>query len=78
MKALDVIAAVLLVVGGLNWGLWGLFQFDLVAAIFGGNSAMLARVVYSLVGLSAVYQAASIKGIWARWNVRGALVPVRA
>ena len=70
MKALDVLCAVLLVVGGLNWGLWGLFQFDLVAAIFGGNSAMLARVVYTLVGLSAVYQIVSITGIQKRWNVQ--------
>lgn len=70
MKALDVLCAVLLVVGGLNWGLWGFFQFDLVATIFGGNTAMLARVVYSLVGLSAVYQIVSIAGIQKRWNVQ--------
>jgi len=54
MKALYIIALVLLVVGGLNWGLVGLFKFDLVAAIL-GNMSMLSRVVYSLVGLSAVY-----------------------
>jgi len=53
MKALYIIALVLLVVGGLNWGLVGLFKFDLVAAIL-GNMSMLSRVVYSLVGLSAV------------------------
>lgn len=53
MKTLNVIALVLVVVGGLNWGLVGLFNFDLVAAIFGDMSA-LSRVVYSLVGLSAV------------------------
>lgn len=78
MKALDVIAAVLLVVGGLNWGLWGLFQFDLVAAIMGGNTAILARLVYTLVGLAAAYQAVSIKAIWARWNVRPKLAPATA
>lgn len=70
MKAIDVVAAVLLVVGGLNWGLWGAFEFDLVAALLGGSTAILAKVVYVLVGLAAVYQAVSIKGIWARWNVR--------
>lgn len=47
---------VLLIVGGLNWGLWGFFQFDLVAALFGGNDAGLSRIVYSLVGIAAAYQ----------------------
>lgn len=70
MKALDVLCAVLLVVGGLNWGLWGLLEFDLVATIFGGNTAILAKVVYTLVGLSAVYQIVSIAGIQKRWNVK--------
>jgi len=54
MRALDTVALVLLIVGGLNWGLVGLFDFDLVAAIFGEGSA-LSRVVYTLVGLAAVY-----------------------
>lgn len=53
-NAVDMIAFILLVVGGLNWGLVGIFEWDLVAAIFGDGSA-LARVVYSLVGLAAVY-----------------------
>jgi uncharacterized membrane protein YuzA (DUF378 family) len=52
-NALDMIAFILLIVGGLNWGLVGFFEFDLVAAIFGGGS-MIARVVYALVGLSAL------------------------
>lgn len=51
---LDWVAIILLVVGGLNWGLVGIFDFDLVAVIFGAMS-MLARLVYILVGLSAVY-----------------------
>ena len=66
MKNLDVIAAILLVVGGLNWGLVGLFQFDLVAAIFGASSA-LSSVVYVAVGLGAIYQAAQWKSIQRRW-----------
>jgi uncharacterized membrane protein YuzA (DUF378 family) len=74
MKKLDVTAAILLVVGGLNWGLVGLFGFDLVATIFGGPGALLARVVYSLVGLCAVYQALSWKSIQRRWDPS----PVRA
>lgn len=69
MKTLDVITAVLLVVGGLNWGLWGLFELDLVAVLFGGNTAVLAKIVYTLVGLVAVYQAAAYKAIQRRWHV---------
>ena len=56
MKALYTAALVLLVVGGLNWGLVGLFNFDLVAMLLGEMSG-LSRLVYSLVGLSAVYVA---------------------
>ena len=63
MKSLDVLAKVLLIVGGLNWGLWGIFQFDLVAALFGGNSANLSRIVYSLVGIAAVYYALRWKSV---------------
>jgi uncharacterized protein len=54
MKALNILAAVLVIVGALNWGLVGLFQLDLVAAIFGGQSAGIARIVYSLVGIAGV------------------------
>jgi len=56
LNALDWIALILLIIGGLNWGLVGFFKFDLVAAIFGDMSG-LSRVVYALVGLSAVYVA---------------------
>ena len=54
MNALDWIAMVLLIVGGLNWGLVGLFNYDLVAALF-GDQTPFSRVVYVLVGLSALY-----------------------
>jgi uncharacterized membrane protein YuzA (DUF378 family) len=54
MNVLDWIALVLVLVGGLNWGLVGFFDFDLVAKIFGDMST-LSRIVYGLVGLSAVY-----------------------
>jgi uncharacterized membrane protein YuzA (DUF378 family) len=67
MKTLDVIAAILLVVGGLNWGLVGLFGFDLVAKLFGEMSG-LSRVVYVLVGLAAIYQGISWKAINRRWG----------
>ncbi|MWP40133.1 DUF378 domain-containing protein [Rhodobacter sphaeroides] len=56
MRALNLTTLLLIIVGGLNWLLVGLFQFDLVAAIFGGQTAILARIVYILVGLSALWQ----------------------
>ena len=68
MKAMDVITAVLLVVGGLNWGLIAIADFDLVAALFGAGT-FLARIVYGLVGLSALYQIASFRLIQRRWGV---------
>ena len=55
MKALNIITLLLVIVGGLNWGLVGLFDFDLVAAIFGASS-VLSRLVYVLVGISAAWQ----------------------
>jgi uncharacterized membrane protein YuzA (DUF378 family) len=53
-RALNLPALVLVVVGALNWGLVGLAQFDLVAALFGGQSAAASRIVYALVGLAGV------------------------
>jgi uncharacterized protein len=59
VKKLDTLALVLTAVGGLNWGLVGLFRFDLVAAILGGmefgDTNLASRVVYTLVGVSAAY-----------------------
>lgn len=66
MKTFDVIAVVLLVIGGLNWGLVGVAHLDLVAAIFGmkfGATSALSSVVYGLVGLAALYQALTFKSI---------------
>jgi uncharacterized membrane protein YuzA (DUF378 family) len=54
MKPLHWIALVLVIVGAVNWGLVGLFQFDLVAALFGGQAGPVSRVVYSLVGVAGV------------------------
>ena len=54
LNIIEWIALVLVIVGGLNWGLVGVFNFDLVATIFGAMS-MLSRTVYTLVGLSAIY-----------------------
>ena len=71
MKNLDVIVAILLVVGGLNWGLVAFANFDLVASIF-GSGALLSRVVYGLVGISALYQAMQWKAIQRRWTSNAA------
>ena len=54
MKMVQLIALVLVVVGAVNWGLVGVAQFDLVAALFGGVDAALSRVVYTLVGASGL------------------------
>jgi uncharacterized protein len=67
MRSLDVTAAILLVIGGLNWGLVGAANFDLVATVFGPLSP-LSRVVYVLVGLAALYQAVQWKAIQHRWS----------
>jgi len=55
MNTLKRIALILVIIGAINWGLIGFFQFDLVAAIFGGQNAALSRVIYSLVGLSGLF-----------------------
>ena len=68
MRPIDVLAAILLVVGGLNWGLVGFVHFDLVATLFGAGS-IVARIVYGLVGLAAVYQIVTIRAIQRRWGV---------
>lgn len=52
---MDRIALVLSIIGGLNWGSIGLFRFDLVAYLFGGQTSTVSRVVYTLVGLSAIW-----------------------
>ena len=54
-EMLDKIALVLLIIGGLNWGLVGIFGFDLVAWLFGGTGAILSRIVYVVVALSAIW-----------------------
>jgi len=52
---MDRLALVLVIIGALNWGLIGLFQFDLVANLFGGQDALLSRIVYTLVGIAGAY-----------------------
>jgi len=66
MKTIDILVALLLVIGGFNWGLVGFLNFDLVATVFGQMSAV-SRLVYVVVGLGALYQIAGWKAIQRRW-----------
>jgi uncharacterized protein len=71
VKKLDIVAAVLIVVGGLNWGLVAIAKFDLVATLFGldfGQTNTASRIVYGLVGLAAVYQIIEQAAIRRRWS----------
>ena len=52
---MDSISLILIVIGALNWGLIGIFQFDIVAALFGGMSGVVSRIVYTLVGLAGIW-----------------------
>ena len=52
---LDKLVLALVIIGSLNWGSIGIFQFDLVAALFGGQAALLSRIVYTLVALAGVW-----------------------
>jgi uncharacterized membrane protein YuzA (DUF378 family) len=70
MKTIDMIAAAFLFVGGINWGLVGLFNFDLVAWVF-GNMSIFSRIIYILVAISAIYDAVSWKAIQRRWECKG-------
>ncbi len=54
MKALDTIALILIIIGAVNWGLIGFFQFDLVASLF-GTMSVFSRVIYALVGVAGLY-----------------------
>ncbi len=53
-SVVSVVSLALVVIGALNWGLWGFFQFDLVAWLFGGNTSVLSRIVYSIVGIAGL------------------------
>ena len=61
MKLLNTIALLLVVIGAINWGLWGFFQFDIVAFIGGGSTTGPSRLVYSLVGLAGVWSIRHLK-----------------
>ncbi|HWR53428.1 MAG TPA: DUF378 domain-containing protein [Bryobacteraceae bacterium] len=70
MRSIDVLAAVLVVVGAVNWGLVAIAGFDLVAFLFGmrfGEVSALSAIIYGLVGLAGLYQALTWKAIQRRW-----------
>lgn len=55
MSSLAKVALTLVIIGALNWLLVGLFQYDLVAALFGGQSSLISRIIYTLVGIAGIY-----------------------
>ncbi|HEY5561258.1 MAG TPA: DUF378 domain-containing protein [Clostridiaceae bacterium] len=55
MKTFDIVALILVIVGAVNWGLIGFFQYDLVSAICGGPSSAISRIIFALVGLCGLY-----------------------
>jgi uncharacterized membrane protein YuzA (DUF378 family) len=64
MNIIDRIALALIVIGGVNWGLVGVFQFDLVAWICGGQGSIVSRIIYTLVGVSALWCLALLFRDW--------------
>jgi len=56
MRILNIVTLVLLVIGGLNWGLFGLTQYDFVAALFSGADSLVSRIIYTVIGAAAVWQ----------------------
>lgn len=64
MRTATLVTLILLIVGGLNWLLVGIFQFDLVAALFGGQTAPISRLVYVIVGLCAIWQLIKIPSLY--------------
>lgn len=65
---MDCIALILSIIGCLNWGLVGLFRFDLVAWLFGGDASLLSRIIYTLVGLAGLW---SISFLFRKNSVTG-------
>lgn len=55
MSIVNNVALILAIIGGLNWGAIGIFQFDIVAWVFGGQDAIISRIIYTLIGIAAVW-----------------------
>lgn len=77
LKSIDMVAYALLLIGALNWGLIGLFNFDLVAAIF-GSMTIFSRLIYTIVGVAAVYDLMSLPSIMKRWEIHVRREPIHA
>lgn len=67
---MDTLALVLVIIGAINWGLIGLFSFDLIGALFGGQTALLSRIIYSLVGLAGLYAITFLMGNRLRTDIK--------
>jgi uncharacterized membrane protein YuzA (DUF378 family) len=67
IKILDIVCSLLLIITGLILGFWGIFQIDLVKLLFGGHSATMSRIFYTLVGVAALYEAIGFRGMQRRW-----------
>ena len=52
---MDTLALILSIIGSLNWGLMGIFQFDLVAWLFGGQGTIISRIIYTIIGLAGLW-----------------------
>lgn len=74
MKFIDVLSVVLVTIGALNWGMVGLFQYDLVVALLGDATA-LTRLVYIIVGVAGLFQVLQWKTIHQRWVGHERVVP---
>ena len=70
MKIVDLIPAILLFAGGINWGLMGFFGIDLIASIFGSLS-LTSRIIYALIGISGLYEIMMWQSIQRRWECTG-------
>lgn len=68
LKSLDVLVWSLLTIGGINWGMIGIFNIDLLAILF-GSMTVINQLIYAAVGLSAVYEILGVKSIAHRWNM---------
>lgn len=77
LKSLDVVVWSLLTIGGINWGMIGIFNIDLIAVLF-GSMTMVTRLIYALVGISAIYEILGIKSIAHRWNIHYSTKPAPA
>jgi uncharacterized membrane protein YuzA (DUF378 family) len=68
LQPLHVIGLILVILGALNWGLVGLFQIDVIAMLCGGPSALVSRVVYTVVGLAGLMLAATTVAVYSDWR----------